>query len=70
MSTSNSLYGTTTSDMVSTTGIIALSNGNYVVSSTYWDHSTVVDAGASTWGNGTTGTTGAVSTSNSIYGTT
>ena len=46
----------------------ALSNGNYVVDSRYWDNGAVVDVGAATWGNGTTGITGTVSTANSLVG--
>ena len=47
----------------------ALTNGNYVVSSPAWDDERrAVNAGAVTWGNGTTGTTGAVSTANSLVG--
>ncbi len=42
-------------------GVTALSNGNYVVRSPYWDNGAATDAGAVTWGSGTTGCTGAVS---------
>jgi filamentous hemagglutinin family protein len=69
VSTSNSLYGTTASDQVGS-AVTALANGNYVVRSSNWDNGAVVNAGAATWGSGTTGITGAVSTSNSLYGTT
>jgi hypothetical protein len=41
--------------------VIALGNGNYVVNSPYW-HA----MGAVTWGNGTTGITGNVASSNSL----
>ncbi|GAA4365249.1 hypothetical protein GCM10023185_35400 [Hymenobacter saemangeumensis] len=69
----NSLVGTTANDQVGTvggTGITALSNGNYVVSSPNWDNGSVVNVGAATWGNGATGLTGVVSTANSLVGTT
>ncbi len=70
VTTSNSLYGTTASDRISSGDITALNNGNYVVASHQWDNSGTVDAGAVTWGNGTMGITGPVSVSNSLYGTT
>ena len=68
VSASNSLTGSTASDQVSNSGVTALANGNYVVSSTNWDNGAIVNSGAVTWGNGTTGTTGAVSASNSLTG--
>ena len=46
----------------------ALSNGNYVVSSTLWDNGAVADAGAVTFGNGVTGVTGVVNAANSLVG--
>ncbi|TAK62426.1 filamentous hemagglutinin N-terminal domain-containing protein [Methylobacter sp.] len=70
VSSANSLVGTTAGDPVGFAGITALSNGNYVVSSSRWDNGAVTDAGAATWGNGLTGTTGAVSSANSLVGTT
>jgi len=70
VSAANSLVGSSSGDQVSYNGVTALGNGNYVVSSQYWDNSTVVDAGAVTWGNGTTGTVGAVSAANSLVGST
>jgi trimeric autotransporter adhesin len=66
VSAANSLVGTNTGDSVGGNGVTALTNGNYVVSSTDWDNV----AGAATWGNGTTGTVGAVSAGNSLVGTT
>ncbi|MBI4747854.1 MAG: filamentous hemagglutinin N-terminal domain-containing protein [Acidobacteria bacterium] len=65
----NSLVGITTNDRVGLDGVFALSNGNYVVCSSSWDNGGTVDAGAATWGNGTTGITGPVSPSNSLVGT-
>jgi len=67
VSASNSLVGSTASDWVGNYGVTALTNGNYVVLSAYWN-GTVEDAGAATWGNGTTGTIGTVSDSNSLVG--
>jgi hypothetical protein len=67
VSAANSLVGSTASDMVGVSGVTALSNGNYVVSSRFWDGS-VANAGAVTWGSGTSGINGAVSTANSLVG--
>ena len=69
VTTTNSLHGTTDSDNVGETGVTALTNGNYTVASRFWDNGTVVDAGAATFGNGTTGITGPVTTTNSLHGT-
>jgi hypothetical protein len=68
VSAENSLVGSVASDGVGTPGVTALSNGNYVVNSRNWDNGVVSDAGASTWANGTTGLTGAVSAVNSLVG--
>jgi hypothetical protein len=76
---SNSLVGSQTNDLVGSgpinenqkyTGAYALINGNYVVHSSYWNNGGVVDAGAVTWRNGWSGTSGVVSTTNSLVGTT
>ncbi len=69
VSASNSLVGTSNGDRVGSGGVTALTNGNYVVSSRYWDNGTAVNAGAVTWVNGSTGTSGTVSASNSLVGT-
>jgi len=66
ISASNSLVGSTTNDQVS--GVVALTNGNYVVTTPLWDNGGEGDAGAVTFGNGTTGTKGVVSPSNSLVG--
>ncbi|MGE0333650.1 MAG: hypothetical protein AB7P37_23495, partial [Ramlibacter sp.] len=70
VSASNSLVGSTTNDQVGNPGVTALSNGNYVVRSGNWDNGAATDAGAVTWGSGTSGVTGAVSASNSLVGST
>ncbi|MBL9160907.1 MAG: SUMF1/EgtB/PvdO family nonheme iron enzyme [Verrucomicrobiales bacterium] len=71
VSSSNSLVGSTAGDLVGgITGVTALSNGNYVVSSPSWDNGAVTDAGAATWGNGSSGVSGVVSSSNSLVGST
>ena len=46
----------------------ALTNGNYVVCSGYWDNGKAINAGAVTWGDGLSGTVGAVSPENSLVG--
>ena len=69
MSAANALIGSTAVDVIGSAFVTALSNGNYVVNSPFWDNGALVNAGASTWGNGSTGTTGVVSTSNSLFGT-
>jgi hypothetical protein len=69
VSISNSLIGSSALDQVGTS-IIALPNGNYIARSPNWDNGGVVNAGAATWGNGSTGITGTVSISNSLIGST
>ena len=69
----NSLVGNSSDDVVGTTplgnGVTPLTNGDYVVASSFWDNSGAVDVGAVTWaiGSGPTGHT--VDPSNSIIGT-
>jgi hypothetical protein len=70
VSAANSLVGTTANDQVGSDGVTALSNGNYVVRSLSWDNGAATDAGAVTFGNGTTGVTGVVSAANSLVGST
>jgi hypothetical protein len=68
----NSLVGATANDNVGNLGITALANGNYVVQSTAWDNPSplVSNVGAVTWCSGATGCAGAISTANSIIGST
>jgi hypothetical protein len=69
ISASNSLVGSTGFNEVGRGGVTALTNGNYVVCSPYFSLiNNDAYLGAATWGNGTTGTTGIVSASNSIVG--
>lgn len=67
ISAANSLVGASSGDGVSSSGITVLTDGNYVVSSPSWDGISS-NTGAVTWGNGTIGTTGPVSASNSLVG--
>jgi len=70
VSAANSLVGSTASDFVGNGGVVALSNGNYVAPVPGWDNGAVVNAGAATWGNGTTGIAGVISVANSLVGST
>jgi Repeat of unknown function (DUF5650) len=63
----NSLVGTTANDAVGV-DVVPLANGNYGVSSPFWDNLPNWDVGAVTWANGATGMTGQVSASNSLTG--
>jgi hypothetical protein len=67
VSDANSLVGNSAEDKVGSE-VVALTNGNYVVLSPYWNDLSAMDAGAATWGNGTSGTAGTVSGSNSLVG--
>jgi len=67
VSAANSLVGSQAGDRVGDS-VYELYNGNYVVTSYYWDNGAIVDAGAVTWGNGVGGTVGVVSAANSLVG--
>jgi MYXO-CTERM domain-containing protein len=67
VSAANSLVGASSAD-VGEPFVVALTNGNYVVSNSYWANGTATRAGAVTWGNGATGTVGTVSAANSLVG--
>jgi len=74
ISANNSLIGSSPGDGIGT-NITALTNGNFVASSGYWDkvnadNSVVTDAGAVTWCNGDGGTVGTASATNSLIGST
>ena len=64
----NSLVGSTANDDSSSKKIVTLSNGNYLVQNSRWDNGTAVDAGAVTWGSGTSGVSGVISAANSLIG--
>ena len=66
----STLIGSHAGDNIGSGGVTALSDGNYVVSSPNWTNGTATDAGAVTWGSGTTGVSGAVSATNSLVGST
>jgi hypothetical protein len=69
VSVANSFIGSTSNDQVGSGGVTALTNGNYVVISPNWQSGGAA-VGAVTWGNGFSGTAGAVSASNSLIGST
>jgi hypothetical protein len=68
VSSINSLVGTNDGDAVGDSGVIPLSNGNYVVASCYWSNGVLTGTGAVTWGNGVTGIVGTVAFDNSLVG--
>ena len=65
VSSNNSLIGAASGDYVAAYNGIVLADGNYVVFSPHYNG----NIGAATWGNGTTGTTGIISSSESLVGT-
>jgi hypothetical protein len=67
VSVSNSLLGSSADDLIGL-NFRELSNGNYVVSSPFWTNGIHANAGAVTWADGSTGLSGVVSTSNSLFG--
>ena len=69
VSATNSLIGSTADDHVGITSF-ALNNGNYVTATAEWHNGALVDAGAATFGNGTTGRVGAITSANSLVGMT
>ncbi len=68
VSAANSLLGSSSNDHVGGTGVTALSDGNYVVSSFEWNNGGIVDAGALTFASGSGGLIGLVSPMNSLIG--
>ncbi|MEO9254902.1 MAG: hypothetical protein ABI305_05140 [Tepidiformaceae bacterium] len=70
VSAENSFVGTTKGDSIGGyDGVVALTNGNYVIASPGWSNTDAANAGAVTWGDGYSGSTGVVSASNSLVGT-
>jgi hypothetical protein len=64
----NSLLGRRSGDFVGAGGVTALANGDYVVSSPFWDSAGAVNLGAATWADGSLGLSGTISTANSLVG--
>nr|WP_066477445.1 MBG domain-containing protein [Bosea sp. WAO] len=72
VSSSNSLVGSTSTDRLGqlANSVVELSSGNYIVSSRDWTNpGGATGAGAVTWGSGTAGVSGVISSSNSLIGT-
>jgi hypothetical protein len=65
---SNSLVGSNTSDSVGSLGVAAVGGGNYVVLSPSWSNGAIQDVGAASYGSGTTGVSGPITSSNSLLG--
>ena len=68
ISSVNALVGAHTENWVGYDDVQPLTNGNYVVVSSFWEGPTGTNVGAVTWGNGATGITGEVSAQNSLIG--
>ncbi|MBS0616439.1 MAG: filamentous hemagglutinin N-terminal domain-containing protein [Verrucomicrobia bacterium] len=67
------ITGTVATDEIGVFGAVVLSNGNFVVSGTYWSGGFPMGLGAATWGDQNTGFIGgggAVSSANSLVGST
>jgi uncharacterized repeat protein (TIGR01451 family) len=64
----NSLVGTSIDDLIGNEGVLVLENGNYLVRSSTWDNGPATNAGAVTWGDGTTGVVGEIDATNSLVG--
>lgn len=68
VSLANSLVGGTAGDQIGNSGIAALDNGSFLVLSRFWDNAAIVDAGAQTFGSGTSSIVDVVSPANSLVG--
>ena len=69
VSQANSLVGSNVSDRVGIGGVTTLTNGNYVISSTAWSNGSKPNTGAITYGLGIVGTSGLITSDNSVIGT-
>jgi hypothetical protein len=68
VSATNSLVGTTSLDRIGLAGVVALSNGSYLVRSPVWDAPARADAGAVTFVRGDGAAAGVVSAMNGVVG--
>ena len=71
VSSVNSMVGNATNDRVGSTGALTLPNGNYIVGSPDFDNGGFAsNAGVLAFGNGSTGTVGALSSAKALVGST
>ena len=71
VSEANSLVGSRQLDYLGSSGVVSMTNGNYLVMSPQWSNGAgAPNAGAVTWGSGLTGVRGVVSEANSLVGST
>lgn len=70
LSPADSLVGARSGQQISSGGVTALTNGNFVVASPKWGTAELSGAGAATWISGTLGLTGPVTAENSLTGAT
>lgn len=68
VSAANSVIGSHANDQVAINGCRSLPNGNYVISSPYWNNDTIYQAGASTWCSGKAPSSMIVGKGNSLVG--
>lgn len=68
VSPANSLVGSRAYDWVGEKGVTALSSGNYIVLSPWWNNGDLIDTGALTWCDGAAGCIGELSPANSRVG--
>jgi hypothetical protein len=67
----SSIRGNSANDNIGNSGVVVLTNGNFVVRSPYWRNGSASQAGAVTWGSATTGfISGVVAPGNSLVGAT
>jgi len=64
----NSLVGSVANDLVSNSGVLALTNGHYTIRSPNWTNGSNAQAGAVTWGSGGRGIAGFINMGNSLVG--
>jgi hypothetical protein len=68
LTTDKALFGSSANDRVGSGSITPLPSGAYLVASPNWRNGSATNAGAVTFGNGSSGIVGAVSASNSLVG--